>query len=240
MSLSVSAANAEAMTQQLNRTLSAKNSYGTGFQDVMLQTYTGGSQMTESMDAIFKEAANRYGISESLLKAVAKTESNFNPNAVSSAGAQGVMQLMPSTARNLGVEDSFDARQNIMAGAKYLKSNLDKFGDVSLALAAYNAGPGNVERYDGIPPFSETQNYVKKVMSYLGQDVEIPDSKLYVNSSSQKSRISALGSQLDLSALFCGSDGISLSIDKEDMSNLLQMMRIQMMMEADQSVGEIL
>lgn len=267
MGLSISSFDAESMLQMYNSTSSVSNNYGTSFQTVLNQTY--GNAITESMDDIFKEAANRYGISEDLLKAVAKVESNFNANAVSSAGAQGVMQLMPATAKSLGVENSFDARENIMAGAKYLKSNLDKFGDVSLALAAYNAGPGNVEKYDGIPPFSETQNYVKKVMSYLGEDVEIPSNSLYINSSSQNSKILSLGSQLDLSAFGGSSDGISsllgtgsssfnilsmlfgnylntdedgtsFTLDKEDMSNLIEMMKIQMMMEADQEVGTIL
>ena len=123
---------------------------------------------TGSMDAIFEEAAWAYDISVDLLKAVAKAESNFNANAVSSAGAMGVMQLMPGTANSLGVTNPFDARQNILGGAKYLKGNLDRFGgNVSLALAAYNAGPGSVEKYGGIPPYAETQNYVQKVLSYL-------------------------------------------------------------------------
>ena len=124
--------------------------------------------VTESMDDIFEEASATYGVSVDLIKAVAKAESNFNPDAVSRAGAQGVMQLMPGTARALGVTDSFDARQNIMGGTKYLKQNLERFhGDVSLALAAYNAGPGSVEKYGGVPPYAETQNYVKKVCSYM-------------------------------------------------------------------------
>lgn len=121
-----------------------------------------------SMDSIFEEAAATYGIPVDLIKAVAKAESNFNPKAVSHAGAMGVMQLMPGTASSLGVSDPFDARQNIMGGAKYLKSNLEKYnGDISLTLAAYNAGPGSVQKYGGIPPYAETQNYVKKVMSYM-------------------------------------------------------------------------
>ena len=122
----------------------------------------------ESMDSIFEEAASRYDISVDLLKAVAKTESNFNANAVSKAGAMGVMQLMPSTARSLGVTDPFDARQNIMGGAKCLKNNLDQFGgNVSLALAAYNAGAGSVRKYGGIPPYKETQGFVRKVLGYM-------------------------------------------------------------------------
>ncbi|MCI8995946.1 MAG: lytic transglycosylase domain-containing protein [Lachnospiraceae bacterium] len=121
-----------------------------------------------NMDQMFEEAAWAYDISVDLLKAVAKAESNFNPSAVSHAGAIGVMQLMPGTASSLGVTNPYDARQNILGGAKYLKGNLEKFGgDVSLALAAYNAGPGSVEKYGGIPPYAETQNYVQKVLSYM-------------------------------------------------------------------------
>ncbi|MCM1179311.1 MAG: lytic transglycosylase domain-containing protein [Clostridium sp.] len=141
------------------------------------QTGSGSIQSPAGMEAIFKEAADTYGISENLLKAVAKAESDFNPNCTSSAGAMGVMQLMPSTARELGVTDAYDTRQNIMGGAKLLSSLLNKYnGNTSLALAAYNAGSGNVDKYGGIPPFKETQNYVSKIMGYLGNgEVSVPD-----------------------------------------------------------------
>lgn len=125
---------------------------------------------SQTMDDIFEKAAKKYNVDVDLLKAIGKAESNFNANAVSRCGAQGVMQLMPSTAASLGVTDSLDPEQNIMGGAKYISSLLKKYdGDRNLALAAYNAGSGNVAKYGGIPPFKETQSYVVKVNSYMNE-----------------------------------------------------------------------
>ena len=130
-------------------------------------TSSGSVSSPENLEEYFKEASETYGVDINLLKSIAKQESNFNPSATSSAGAMGVMQLMPSTAKGLGVTNAYDAQQNIMGGAKLMAQNLKKYnGDVSLALAAYNAGGGNVDKYGGIPPFKETQNYVKKVLGY--------------------------------------------------------------------------
>lgn len=115
-------------------------------------------------DQLISNAAKREGVDEELVKAVVQAESGFNARAVSSAGAKGLMQLMDGTARSLGVKDSLDPAANIAGGVKYLRSMIDRFGSVPLALAAYNAGPGAVEKYDGIPPYRETQTYVDRVL----------------------------------------------------------------------------
>jgi soluble lytic murein transglycosylase-like protein len=116
---------------------------------------------------MFVKAGNKYGVSPKLLAAVAKVESGYDPRAVSRVGAQGLMQLMPTTAKGLGVKNSFDPEDAIMGGAKLLAQNLKEFNSVPLALAAYNAGGGAVRRYGGIPPFAETQAYVPRVQNAL-------------------------------------------------------------------------
>lgn len=126
----------------------------------------GSTTINNDFKSIIENAAATYGVPAKLIESVIQHESSFNPNAVSSAGATGLMQLMPATAKYLGVSNAFNPEQNIMGGTKYLSQLMKKYdGDISLTLAAYNAGPGNVSKYNGIPPFKETQNYVKKVLN---------------------------------------------------------------------------
>lgn len=302
MELAVSAVNGEAVSSQNQRaaqTEKASQSFQTAFKE---------ASKTESMDAIFAEAAARYGVSEKLLKSVAKAESNFNAKAVSKAGAIGVMQLMPATARSLGVSNPYDARQNIMGGAKYLKENLERFnGNVSLALAAYNAGPNSVQKYGGIPPYKETQNYVKTVTSYLngsplyaGKMVEsggmsglygmmsgsslagltsdqllslygvsgssvgsmLSDSGSTYGSYGQSAGLYGMGSGLGgglmglsgmgsyygtstnalsmlLGTATVDEGGDTISLNKESFSSLIEILRLQMMMNASKSAGSV-
>jgi Rod binding domain-containing protein len=117
---------------------------------------------------IIRAASERYKVPESLIKSIITAESAGKADAKSGAGAKGLMQLMDGTAKSLGVKDSLNPYENIMGGTKYIRKMLDRFdGNTSLALAAYNAGPGNIDKYNGIPPFKETQNYVKKVNQYI-------------------------------------------------------------------------
>jgi hypothetical protein len=112
-----------------------------------------------------KEASTKFNVDEDLIRAVIRQESGFNARAESSCGAMGLMQLMPTTAADLGVKNAWDPRENVMGGVKYLKSLLDRFdGNITKALAGYNAGPGAVEKHGGVPPFAETQNYVRSIL----------------------------------------------------------------------------
>ncbi|MGL5436396.1 MAG: lytic transglycosylase domain-containing protein [Lachnospiraceae bacterium] len=230
MSLITSMAEAESIKRQGSAAVSRSGSVGTNFGNVLRDGLSG---VAEDMDTIFEEAAAKYGLSSNLVRAVAKAESNFNPKAVSKAGAVGVMQLMPGTAKLLGVTDAYDARQNIMGGAKYLKENLDRFGDTRLALAAYNAGPNSVKKYGGIPPYQETQSYVKKVMSYLEGTPILANKSVTTG---------AIGSNPELfSKRNVGNLPLrdTISMDKDSFTNLLQLLRLQMMMNADREVGTL-
>jgi soluble lytic murein transglycosylase-like protein len=122
----------------------------------------------EQINALVQQNADIWQVDPALIKSVIANESSFNANATSSVGAQGLMQLMPETAASLGVKNPYDPAQNVAGGTRYLKSLLDRFnGDTKLAVAAYNAGPGAVEKYNGVPPYTETQNYVQNVLGSL-------------------------------------------------------------------------
>ena len=129
-----------------------------------LTTLTAGSEIARLIDIY----ARHHGLSSRLVQAIVQVESGYNPRALSSKGAKGLMQLMPETAAELGVADAYDPEDNLRGGTRYLRQQIDRFGDLRLALAAYNAGPGAVTRYDGIPPYRETQRYVEKILALYG------------------------------------------------------------------------
>jgi soluble lytic murein transglycosylase-like protein len=136
------------------------------------------STLMRMIDENVNTAAVRYGIDPNLIKSIIKQESGYDPNSLSRSGAQGLMQLMPGTADALGITDPWDIAQNIDGGTRYIRDQLESFnGNLELALAAYNAGPNNITRYGGIPPFSETQDYVKKVMDYYRTYSSAPDAQ---------------------------------------------------------------
>lgn len=139
------------------------------------------SESYKSYEDIINRKSRKYNLDPSLIRAVIKTESNWQPTAISDKGAMGLMQLMPSTARETGVRNPFDPEENIEGGTRYLRSLLDMFdGDLTLALAAYNAGPETVRKFGGIPPIAETRGYIKKVLSmYNGKTGVTKSSSIY-------------------------------------------------------------
>ena len=152
--------------QQLSQATDATATSASTSSTAVDSTGSGSVPYEQLIDA----SAQKYGIDPAVLKGLIKQESGFNPDAGSSAGAQGLTQLMPGTASAMGVTNLHDPAQSIDGGAHYLKMQLDRFGgDYSKALAAYNAGPGAVQRYGGVPPYSETQNYVKNVLAFAQQ-----------------------------------------------------------------------
>jgi len=138
------------------------------------------------INVIISDIAAQFVIDPHLVQAIIKAESNYNPNAVSSKGAKGLMQLMPGTAKQLRVQRPFDPEQNIIGGVKYIKGMLASYGNLDTALAAYNAGPAAVNKYAGIPPYRETREYVKKVLRFYSRYKKEASSKLAVGAFSQE------------------------------------------------------
>ncbi len=194
-SVSGTGASTAASTQTLSGVSSAGSS-GTVTADTPYEVASDG---TVSMEQIFQKAAAKYGVSSNLLKAVAKVESGYQPGVVSSAGAIGVMQLMPGTASSLGVTNAYDAEQNIMGGAKLLSQLLAQYNNnLDLALAAYNAGPGNVAKYGGAPPY--TQKYISMIKSIMNsgeQTINVPVTIASTSTSSSGLSVATSAASID-------------------------------------------
>lgn len=156
---------------QSYQTFSLQNS--PGFNTIQ-QAYAVGGSGNSDIESLIAQVGQKYGVDSNLIRQVVLAESGFDPGAVSQAGAMGLMQLMPGTAQSYGVTNPMDPAQNLDGGTHFLRDLLDRFkGNVPLAVAAYNAGPGAVDKYQGIPPYQETQNYVQKIMNGIGKfDIE--------------------------------------------------------------------
>ena len=181
-----------------------------------------------TLDEIFDNVSTEYGVDVNLLKAVAQAESGFDTNAVSSCGAMGIMQLMPETANSLGVEDPFDAEQCITGGAKMLSYLLDDYnGNVTLALAAYNAGSGSVQKYGGVPPYNETINYIDKINNILGGALSNDSRTIAGTSATDLSSVSSSSvpdgntNGVDFSNAIMGTGNVVVSISYDTVEDML-------------------
>ena len=177
----------------------------------------------------YLNVSTEYGVDVNLLKAVAQAESGFDTNAVSSCGAMGIMQLMPETANSLGVEDPFDAEQCITGGAKMLSYLLDDYnGNVTLALAAYNAGSGSVQKYGGVPPYNETINYIDKINNILGGALSNDSRTIAGTSATDLSSVSSSSvpdgntNGVDFSNAIMGTGNVVVSISYDTVEDMLK------------------
>ncbi len=182
-----------------------------------------------TLDEIFDNVSTEYGVDVNLLKAVAQAESGFDTNAVSSCGAMGIMQLMPETANSLGVEDPFDAEQCITGGAKMLSYLLDDYnGNVTLALAAYNAGSGSVQKYGGVPPYNETINYIDKINNILCGALSNDSRTIAGTSATDLSSVSSSSvpdgntNGVDFSNAIMGTGNVVVSISYDTVEDMLK------------------
>ena len=198
-----------------------------------------GTGKSYDLAAIYKEAAETYGISEDLLKAIGYVESRFDPNATSGVGAMGIMQLMPDTAAGLGVTDAYDPYENIMGAAKLLKGLSDMYGgDISLMAAAYNAGSGNVAKYGGVPPFEETQNYVAQIKRLLSEGVELPGN---VNYNAALASMQGAGTEMsDLIALMNADARKKMAFSAQELKDALNEQQYRMLMVYFENMTEII